>query len=280
MEEWSPERAPELSDLLHDVMSSEGLSADELQNVCWDDPGSVVLGSADGSSAVAGVLRETGPTTTGFVRLIAVHPGRRRTGEAASLLKAMEELLVGGGAQRFQLGGESPRFLWPGIDIRWTAAQCLAESAGYSAVGAELNMSCATTFRAPEPDGIEVRRIIDEHDAGAAVALAEVAYPWWVDELARGIEQGGAFGAFESESMRGFAAHSVNRDGWVGPMATDPEVQSRGIGAALLSELCRDLMVAGRSDAEICWVGPVSFYSKTAGAAVSRVFRVYRKLVA
>lgn len=62
-------------------------------------------------------------------------------------------------------------------------------------------------------------------------------------------------------------------------MATDPEAQGRGIGAALLGELCRDLMVAGRSDAEICWVGPVSFYAKTAGAAVSRIFRVYRKPV-
>jgi hypothetical protein len=46
-----------------------------------------------------------------------------------------------------------------------------------------------------------------------------------------------------------------------------------GTGAALLSELCRDLMVAGYPDAEIAWVGPVSFYARTAGARVSRVFR-------
>jgi hypothetical protein len=32
-------------------------------------------------------------------------------------------------------------------------------------------------------------------------------------------------------------------------------------------------MVAGHRDAEIAWVGPVAFYAKAAGAAVSRVFR-------
>jgi hypothetical protein len=56
-------------------------------------------------------------------------------------------------------------------------------------------------------------------------------------------------------------------------MATTPGRQHGGVGSALLSELCRDLMVAGHADAEICWVGPVGFYAKAAGASVSRVFR-------
>jgi hypothetical protein len=75
----------------------------------------------------------------------------------------------------------------------------------------------------------------------------------------------------------GFACHSVNRAGWIGPMATDPRWGRGGIGASLLSALCQDLMIAGRRDAEIAWVGPVGFYAKTAGAAVSRVFRSYVK---
>ncbi len=277
MEEWDPDRAGDLSRLLVDTMPGEDLTADELQSICWDDPGGLVLGASDGSSAVAGIIRQTGPMTTGFVRLLAVHPGSRRQRTATALLGAMEKVLIDRGATQLQLAGDSPRFVWPGVDTRWTAALCLAEALGYSAVGSELNMSCPTTYRAPVPAGIELTRVVDDDHAAAVVAFATEVYPWWVDELQRGIEQGGVFGAFESGDAVGFGCHSVNRDGWVGPMATDPAAQRRGVGAALLGELCRDLVAAGHNDAEICWVGPISFYAKTAGASVSRVFRVYRK---
>jgi hypothetical protein len=60
-------------------------------------------------------------------------------------------------------------------------------------------------------------------------------------------------------------------------MATATRRQARGIGSALLGELCRDLMVAGHTDAEICWVGPARFYAKAAGATVSRVFQTSGK---
>ena len=63
-------------------------------------------------------------------------------------------------------------------------------------------------------------------------------------------------------------------------MATHPDRRHRRVGAALLSELCRDLRTAGFNDAEIAWVGPVGFYAKTAGAAVSRVFRILVKRLA
>jgi mycothiol synthase len=70
----------------------------------------------------------------------------------------------------------------------------------------------------------------------------------------------------------GFACHSVNRAGWVGPIGVDPAHQRGGVGAAMLSALCTDLQAAGHADAEIAWIGPIGFYAKTAGAAVSRAF--------
>jgi len=66
--------------------------------------------------------------------------------------------------------------------------------------------------------------------------------------------------------------HSVSRAGWVGPMATDPAWRGRGVGSAALGAICADLMAAGATSAEICWVGPVRFYA-AAGATVSRAFR-------
>ena len=56
-------------------------------------------------------------------------------------------------------------------------------------------------------------------------------------------------------------------------MATDPQQRGRGIGHAVLGELCADIAaVHDLAETEISWVGPVAFYAK-AGARVSRVFR-------
>ena len=71
----------------------------------------------------------------------------------------------------------------------------------------------------------------------------------------------------------GFACHSVNRAGWIGPMATAPRVRGRGVGLALLGAVCRDLDAAELDEAEIAWVGPDAFYEK-AGATLSRRFAV------
>ena len=71
----------------------------------------------------------------------------------------------------------------------------------------------------------------------------------------------------------GLGCHSVNRHGHIGPMATDPQRQRRGIGHAVLGALCADVAeMHGLDETDISWVGPVGFYAK-AGARVSRVFR-------
>jgi GNAT superfamily N-acetyltransferase len=277
VDEWGRERAAELAALVEAAAPHEELSDDELLACCWDDPG-VVLATPTGDGAVAAVLRTWGRRRVGFVRLLAVHPGARRLGKGRDLLAAAEHWLVAEGAEEVRWGGSAPFYLWPGVDVRATAALCLAEATGYRADGAELNLSCPTTFRAKAPEGVDVRRVLDDADVAAVLGFADEHWPHWRPELGRGVEQGGAFAALGSTgSVVGFACHSVNRAGWIGPMATDPRRGRAGIGASLLSALCQDLMVAGRRDAEIAWVGPVGFYVKTAGAAVSRVFRSYVK---
>jgi GNAT superfamily N-acetyltransferase len=276
---WEPERAGELAQLVAAALPGEELSADELEAVCWDDPG-VVLGTP--TAAVAAVVRVVGGVTLGWIRLLVVHPGARRQGAGTARLAEAERWCADQGAAQVRFGGSAPFYLWPGIDTGWTAGLCLAESAGYRTESSVLDLSCPTTFRAPVPPGLVVRRVVSDADAGAVLAWAGRHWPHWEAEVARAIEQGGAFAAFGGEpegAVVGFACHSVNRAAWIGPMATRGADGFRvpGTGSALLSELCRDLMVAGYPDAEIAWVSNVSFYARTAGARVSRVFQAVVK---
>ena len=75
--------------------------------------------------------------------------------------------------------------------------------ARYDATGGELNMSIPTTYRAPVPDGVVLRRVVDDADAAVVTAFTELHWPHWVAELRRGIEQGGCHAAFDQRGPRG-----------------------------------------------------------------------------
>ncbi|MGZ4703970.1 MAG: GNAT family N-acetyltransferase [Acidimicrobiales bacterium] len=278
MEIWGADRVGDLTALATAAMPAEALSADELLACCWDDPG-VVLGSADGSAAVgAGVARDAhGQVTSVAVKIVAVHPGRRREGVGRALLDAVERWAWDQGAAQVTLGAAVPFYLWPGVDVRALAMSCLAEAAGYHDLALALNMSVPATFRAPEPEGFTVERVLEDVDVAAVDSLVARHWPEWTPETSVGLAQGSCFAAFDGERRAvGFACHSVNRAGWFGPTGTDPSCRGAGIGHALLAEVCRDAMVAGHADVEISWIGPMRFYAK-AGGSVSRVFRILHK---
>lgn len=275
MQEWGAGHLGELVDLVTAALPTEGLTDDELAACCFDDPG-VVLASGDGAGAVSVVCRPAGAVSVAFVKLVAVRPEARREGLGRSLLTAAEAWAFEQGAVEIHLAGSAPAYLWPGVDTAMVPMLCLAEAAGYEPVGAELNMSLTTTFRAPLPEGVEVRRVLDDADATAVAETVSREWPHWGPELERAVEQGGCLAGWQGGRVVGFGCHSVNRAGWIGPMGTVPGAGRSGVGHAVLGLLCRDLMAAGFERAEIAWVGPVRFYAK-AGAVTSRVFRTYRK---
>jgi len=277
VETWGSDKADALAELARVAMAAERLSADELLACCWEDPG-VVLATPEGTGAVVATVRRWDSLAIGYVKVLAVHPGARRLGVGRALLEAAEKWAVAEGAVEMYLGGSAPFYLWPGVDVRALPMLCLAEAAGYQEMGAALNMSVPTTFRAAMPSGTEVVRVLEDELAARTEAMIGSIWPEWVAEARRAMEQGSCLVAVETATgaVVGFACHSVNRAAWFGPTGTDPAHRHRGIGLGLLGEVCKDLMVASYGDTEICWLGPLGFYS-SAGGAVSRVFQLRRK---
>jgi GNAT superfamily N-acetyltransferase len=273
--ELSPER---LAALLAAALPGEELTADELAATLYDDPAGAVLGDPSGDGAVGVAVRGS----TGFVTVVVVDPGVHRQGRGAALLEAAHGWLRDRGATRVVTGASAPRYLWPGVDVEAHGpALALFGAAGYEEVDRVVNHRCAVTYRAAVPDGVSVRRVVaGSPDAAALLGLAGREWSRWVDELGRAMATGCCHGAFTSAdddgvpAAIGFGCHSVNRAGWIGPMATDPAWQGRGVGSALLGAVGRDLELAEFDHAEIAWVGPDAFYEKAAGSTVSRRFAV------
>jgi GNAT superfamily N-acetyltransferase len=261
--------AGELAELLARALPDEGLSEQDVERCCYG-PGSHLLGDRDGAAVWA--LRTFDDVTVAWLLVVAVPPDRRRRGRAEELVQATAARARDAGAVDLHLGNATPRYLWPGVDFSNVPALCLFEATGFEPYGAACNMSITTDFRAPVPDGLRIGR---ETGAGAA-DLARREFPHWEDEVTRATAVGTCFVASEGTDTIAFACHSANRDGWIGPMATDPERRRSGTGHALLSVLCRDLGDRGHAAGEIAWVGPIGFYAK-AGARVSRVFRNARR---
>lgn len=254
-----------LARLVGAALPDETLSAADLVTCCYG-PDTEILGDDRGAAALT--VKRFGDVAAAWIVLLAVHPDDQRQGRGRELVNACADRARTAGALDLHLGNAIPRYVWPGVDYRYTAALSLFEAMGFEPYGAECNMAITTDCRADPPGGVVIER---ETGTGAA-ALASRSFPHWVDEVERGVDGSTCFAARAGGGTIGLACHSVNRRGWIGPMATDPDRQRAGVGRALLGALCTDLQDAGVEQAEIAWVGPVGFYAK-AGARVSRVFR-------
>ena len=254
-----------LARLVEAALPDEGLTVDDLETCCYG-PDTEVLG--DERAAAVLTVKGSDALAAAWLVLLAVHPDARRNGRARELVAESARRARAAGAVDLHLGTAIPRYVWPGVDFRFTAALALFEGVGFEPYGAACNMSITTSFRADVPAGV----VVEREEGDGAAALADRCFPHWCDEVGRGSAAGTCYAAREGGNTIGFACHSVNRAGWIGPMATDPERQRGGVGRALLGAVCSALEGTGRAAADIVWVGPIGFYA-SAGATVSRVFR-------
>lgn len=279
MQVWTRADAHALCTLVDITLPGEGLSADEVVSTCFEDTDpSIVLALPDGQGAAAAVMRTTGDRQVADLLLLAVEPAAQGQGRGRQLVAAVEEWAFDHeGAAAVRAGGWSPFGLWPGIDAHWTRSLCLFEAAGYGVRDVALVLSCPSTYRAPVPQGVEVQRVLSDDDAAAVQAWTLHHLPGWPREVSRSVEHGSCLVALDRGEIAGLVCHSVNRTGWVGPIAVAVDQRRRGIGRALLGATCRDLRAAGLADVQISPSTPMEFFARSAGASVSRVFQSYVK---
>jgi mycothiol synthase len=95
----------------------------------------VIIGDERGAAALT--LKRYADATAAWLVLIAVDPDCRREGRGRVLVGACAERARAAGAGDLHLGNAVPRYLWPGVDYRFTAALALFETMYFEPYGAE-----------------------------------------------------------------------------------------------------------------------------------------------
>ncbi|MFI7639833.1 GNAT family N-acetyltransferase [Nonomuraea sp. NPDC049400] len=237
--------------------------------------------ATDGGVVMASL--SAGDPAAGHIDLLAVHPSVQGQGRGRALVRAAEEWLRGQGARQARFAGNAPCYAWPGIDVRYTAAACLAESLGYERYQVAWNMtadlstdlSVEDDLRRLEKAGVRVLAAGADRERVAAFVEEQWNERWaWEATHAAGLHY-----AERDGRVLGFAAWGA-RPGWFGPMGTSPDARGLGVGRVLLRRCLADQRAAGQASAQIGWVGPLRFYSHAVGARAERVFWLYRRELA
>lgn len=246
-----------------------------------------MLSAWDGARLAGVMLGGIAPTQNdpiGVIRLFAVAPPYRRSGLGTRLLTLLCERLQDTGITKIRVGGNPWYYFWPGLDIRYTPAFCLLYANGFRRQGDAVNMQVDLTGRAwntsPEEqrlanEGFTLRRLQPADRAAFDAWLTQHWSPIWRYEALASYERDpiSTFIALRGGAICAFASYGVsNFVNGFGPTGTQPEFRGRGLGRVLLLRCLNDIKTLGYDQAEINWVGPITFYARACDAQINRVF--------
>ena len=219
----------------------------------------------------------------GHVKLLAVAPDHQRRGLGGVLLDGVERQFLAAGVTKSRIFADSPTYLRPGVDFRLTSFVCFLLRRGYSAPKNAVNMvvdlaaakldTAADETRLRE-SGIEFRRLAASDAEGFQTYLGK-EWGWsWQSEAIQALQRDpvSCHLALRDGQFVGWSCHNIDQPGHFGPMAVNADVRRSGVGSVLLRRCLTDLRHEGWAEADIQWVGPITFYSREVGATLSRCF--------
>jgi GNAT superfamily N-acetyltransferase len=251
------------------IRDREPLSVRELDGALFAPDQPAVVRGDPALGVVATVTGDDGA----FIRLLVVDPAVRGRGHGHALIQAAHADARAHGHTSITAGADAPYFLWPGVPSTEVAMLCLLERHHYARVEANFDMTIDLGALPDDPGGHTLANAADRDEIDV---FASAHWPNWKDEMLRAVDKGNLVIARDTEGIAAVCAFEVNRRGFLGPVASRPDLIGRGAGRAPLLGALHELRARGRSSIEVVWVGPVVPYAR-AGGRVSSVYFVYRK---
>jgi GNAT superfamily N-acetyltransferase len=245
------------------------LSIDELEGALFAPEQPAVIRGDPEVGVVATVERES----KGYVRLLVVDPRVRGRGHGHELVRAAEADARAAGRASLQFGADAPFFLWAGAPSTETGLLCLLEGHHYQRVEINFDMTIDLGRVPDDPGGHRLARAADRAELDA---WATQHWPNWRSEILRALDKGNLVVAHDDAGVSAICAFEVNRTGFLGPVASRPDLIGKGAGRAGLIGALHELRGRGRPSIEVAWVGPIVPYAQL-GGTVSTVYFVYRK---
>ncbi|MEI6913712.1 MAG: GNAT family N-acetyltransferase [Armatimonadota bacterium] len=236
-----------------------------------------------------GVVRPGVDGPIGGIKLFAVQEQFRNQGIASALLSGVEAELKKQGAKSVTVGFTRPSYIFAGVDPTYTEACAFLLRRGYAKRGEAFNMDVdldASEWSTSELEvklarqGITCKRM-DATDVDKLLGFfkREGTSSGWQYQVRNAYEQNpsGVFIALKDDRVIAFSCYDGVRPMWFGPMATAQEARGGGIGSLTFLKCLQAMKAQGYPTCFINSVGPLYFYSKVAGARVSRVFWQFDK---
>ena len=240
------DRVDELLEAVRRAGVPDDLSVDELLTACHERGGTVLALEHVGVVALA-VGRGPSGDLVASVRLVVAEPEAAVDDPLDVLLTVAEDWARERAADRIVLHGDLPFALWPGVVVD-SPLVAVTAARGWESGAAWDSYRVPVGFRSDPPPGVTVRRAVHDDDVARVLVAASASWPRRSDEIARALEHGTchvAVGQCDGDTVvLGVATHSIARAGWVGPLVVVDEARRRGVGHALLGQVCRDLMIA------------------------------------
>jgi GNAT superfamily N-acetyltransferase len=207
------------------------------------------------------------------VRILVVDPNARGKGEGHHLVEAAEFDARELGLTSVTTGADAPFYLWPGVPITETALLCLFESHGYARIDTAFDMRVDLAAIPDDPGGHALATAADrdEFDAWITTHWAN-----WRPEALRALDKGNLVLVRGNSGIDAFCAFEVSRVGFLGPVASRPDLLGKGRGRPALLGALHELHRRGRTVTNVCWVGPIRPYAEV-GGEISNVYFVLRR---